>query len=216
VSRTTIKLQEGLRDYVVGRFKSGTLAKITEPELRKAAFDSHPMAYTDGGLATVTLVAPELLDVIVTIPGKEFSPWSANFKSSVQQAFSTLDLVAPRVVGMGLAATAGPAHTGLFARAADMDMRDMLNQQIMPLKLRELQTQIRSGQFDNIPALQTITDRINSTQYPDQGIAMLARQVVQSADDRKRYVAKTYRSLLQLRPDLKSKLDQTSPGWIRW
>lgn len=216
IAITTVKLQESLRDYVVARFKAGTLARISEPELRQAAFATHARAYTDGGLAMVILVAPELIDVIATVPGKEFSPWSANFKSTVMQVLSTLDQVAPRAVGIGLATLAGPAHTGLFARAAEMDMRDMLTEQSTALSLKRLLTQIRSGALDSIPALQAITDRINSTEYPDRGLAIQARQVIEAADERKHYVAKKYRSLVQIRPDLRSKLDTTSPGWNQW
>src|SRR6202048_465778 len=78
VRRTTIKLQEPLRDYVVARFRAGTLPKLTESELRQFAFSVHPAAYDSGGLALVTLVAPELIEVIVTIPAAEFDPRSDN------------------------------------------------------------------------------------------------------------------------------------------
>jgi len=216
VARTTVKLQESLRDYIVQRFKQGTLDKMTEPELRKAAFDSHPAAYTSGGLATVTLAAPELIEVIASIPGKEFSPFSQNFKSSVGQVFATLELVAPRTAGMGLAALAGPAHTGLVSRAIQKDMLEMAREQSLGLKLRELRKQIQSGRLDDISTLNGITDRLNATQYPDPGLSTLAWAVIRSADDRKHYVAQTFRKFLQLRPDLRGRLDKAQPGWNRW
>lgn len=71
VWRTTILLQEALRNYVVGRIRDCTLPAITEVELRRAAFESHPAAYDMGGLAMLTLVAPELVPVIATIPSRE-------------------------------------------------------------------------------------------------------------------------------------------------
>src|SRR5262249_44965808 len=40
VWRTTIRLQESLRDYVVGRARDGTLGYLTERQLREAAFAS--------------------------------------------------------------------------------------------------------------------------------------------------------------------------------
>ncbi|HEY6946104.1 MAG TPA: hypothetical protein VI431_13260 [Candidatus Acidoferrum sp.] len=216
VARTTVRLQESLRDYIVQRFKQGTLGKMTEAELRKAAFDSHPAAYTDGGLATVTLAAPELIEVIASIPGKEFSPFSQNFKSSVNQVFATLELVAPRTAGMGLAALAGPAHTGLLSRAIQKDMLEMAREQSMGLKLKELQKHIQSGRLDDIATLNGITDRLNATQYPDPGLSALARAVIRTADDRKHYVAQTYRKFLQQRPDLRGRFDKAQPGWNRW
>lgn len=57
VWRTTILLQEMLRDYVVGRIRDCTLPTLTEAELRQTAFDSHPQAYDHGGLARLMLVA---------------------------------------------------------------------------------------------------------------------------------------------------------------
>lgn len=56
IRRTTIKLQEPLRDFVVARFKTGALPKLTENELRQYAFSVHPPAYNSGGLALVTIV----------------------------------------------------------------------------------------------------------------------------------------------------------------
>jgi hypothetical protein len=87
VRRTTIKLQEPLRDFVVAQFRTGSLPKLTESELRQYAFSVHPAAYDRGGLAVVTLVAPELIKVIVTIPAVEFDPRSENFGPTVKQIF---------------------------------------------------------------------------------------------------------------------------------
>ena len=84
VHKTTIALQEPLRDFVVARFRNGTLPKLAESELRQYAFQVHPTAYDSGGLAMVTLVAPELIEVIVTIPLAEFDPRSANFGPTVK------------------------------------------------------------------------------------------------------------------------------------
>lgn len=108
VRSTTIKLQEPLRDFVVARFRAATLPKLTESELRQYAFSVHPTAYDSGGLAMVTLVAPELLPVIGTIPAAEFDPRSANFAPTVKQVFVTLRLIAPRIAGISLGALAGP------------------------------------------------------------------------------------------------------------
>src|SRR5260370_31608817 len=125
VRKTTIALQEPLRDFVVGRFRSGTLPRLTEAELRQFAFSIHPAAYTESGLAIVTIVAPELIAVVISIPRAEFNPRSDNFGPTLKQVLSTLRLVSPRIAGDSLAAAAGPAHTGLFSHAIQMDQNPM-------------------------------------------------------------------------------------------
>jgi hypothetical protein len=216
VQRTMVKLQEGLRDYIVGRYQQGTLGSITEPELRQAAFATHAAAYTDGGLALVVATAPELLEVVVSIPGKEFLPGSGNVTATWKQVLETAVMVTPRVGALGLAAMAGPAHTGLFARAAQKDMQEFLDLQTVPMKLREILAKVQSGEVDRIPELNVLTDRLNATQYSDPGIAALALQVVQAANARKRYVAQTYRDLIAQKPEFKAIIDKASPGWSKW
>jgi len=216
VRRTTIALQEGLKTFVVNRFRAGSLPFLTESELRQFAFDSHPQAYTSGGLAMVALVAPELLPVIVSIPGAEFNPRSVNFGPTVRQVLATIGLVAPQMMGNSLGAMALPAHTGIFRRAVQMDQNRILQEQAWGRSLSLLQQSIERGELDSIVLLNQITDRLNATEFPDQGFAYLARQVIKSANDRKRYVAEIYRKLLQLRPDLREQIDTSQPGWSNW
>jgi hypothetical protein len=98
VWRATILLQEALRDYVVGRIRDGSLPTLTEPQLRRAAFDSHSRAYYRGGLSTVAVVAPVLILVVATIPGAEFSPTSSNCVLSIEQALVTTGLVVSKAM----------------------------------------------------------------------------------------------------------------------
>jgi hypothetical protein len=56
-------------------------------------------------------------------------------------------------------------------------------------------------------ALNAITERLNATEFPDQGFASLARQIIYEANERKRYVAQTYRALLKSRPEFREQLD---------
>lgn len=118
VRRTAILLQEKLRDFLVSKIRDCSIGSLTEQQLRQAAFNSHPSAYDQGGLATVALVAPEQIPVIATIPMAEYSPTSQNFGPTIQQIFTTLGLVAPKMAGGVLATLAGPAHTGILSRAA--------------------------------------------------------------------------------------------------
>lgn len=216
IRRTTIVLQEALRDFIMMRFKAGTLPQLTEKEFRDYAFASHPKAYDSGGLAMVALVATELLPVIASIPGKEFDPRSVNFGPTVTQVLKTIGLIAPEAVGNSLAAMALPAHTGILSRAADMDRNRFLREQELGRSLSQLLRSIQLGQLDSFVLLTQVTDRLNATEFPDQGFAQLARQIIQVADGRKHYIANVYRGLIKLHPELRAELDTSQPGWSKW
>ena len=216
VRKTTIKLQEPLRDFIVTRFRNGTLPKLTESELRQYAFSVHPAAYDSGGLAMVTIVATELIPVIATIPAAEFDPRSDNFGPTIKQVRATLVLIGNRIAGISLGAMAGPAHTGLLRHAGEMDRGRMLQELALGRYLNYLKLSIKRGDADDINALNAITERLNATEFPDQQFASLARQIIHDANERKRYVAQTYRALLQSRPDFLQQLDAAEPGWSKW
>jgi hypothetical protein len=216
VWKTTIALQEPLRDFVVETFKAGKLGRLTEPELRKVAFEAHPQAYTDGGLAMVVLVAPELLPVIATIPGREFDPRSVSFGATVKQVFVTLGLIASPIAGNTLAGLAGPAHTGLFSRAADMDRQRFLNEIALSRNLGDLKQAVQNGSCDNLILLDSIIAHLNATQFPNQGFAATAREIIDACTERKRVIARTYRALLKDRPSLRQVFDLSQPGWDQW
>jgi len=197
VRKTTIKLQEPLRDFVVARFRNGTLPKLTESELRQYAFSVHPAAYDSGGLAMVTIVATELIPVIATIPASEFDPRSDNFGPTIKQVCATVVLVTNRIAGISLGAMAGPAHAGLLRHAAQMDQGRILQELALGRYLNYLKLSIKRGDADDMNALNAITERLNVTEFPDQQFPSLARQIIHDANERKRYVAKTYRALLK-------------------
>ena len=164
----------------------------------------------------VALVAPELLLTIVSIPGKEFDPRSVNFSPTVMQALKTIGLIAPEAVGNSLGALAGPAHTGLFSHAVEMDRNRFLKEQELGRNLGQLLRSVQLGQLDNFVLLKQVTDRLNATEFPDQGFAQLARQIIQVADGRKHYIANVYRGLIKLHPELRAELDTSQPGWSKW
>lgn len=215
VWRTTILLQEALRDYVVKKVRDCSIQSLTEKQLREAAFASHPQAYDRGGLATVVLVAPELIPFIIIIPAGEYLPTSQNFGATVQQAFVTLGMVAPQVIGGALAATAGPAHTGLLSRAIKRDQRLFLNEMAISRELGNLKSIINRGELDHIPWLDQIIAQLNARQFPDQGFARLAGEVVQAAQERRRKLMQYYNRLLPQSPEVRKKIDRVFPG-MHW
>jgi hypothetical protein len=194
VWKTTIVLQEALRDFVVAQFRQGKLAALTEPQLRQYAFDTHPIAYTKGGLTLVIIVAPELIGEIVSIPSSEFVPMSPNFSRSLRQVFSTSGIVIPELVGISLAGLAGPAHTGLFARAARRDMAKFSQEINLNNSLGHLKDSIGNGHLDDVFVLDEVIDRLNGTEFPDEGFARFAREIIDSAKSRKCVLFSQYKS----------------------
>jgi hypothetical protein len=198
VNRTTVRLQEMLRDYVVERFKAGTLAALTEPELSQFAFQSHPAAYDQGGLTMVLLTAPELVPVIMAKPGREFIPGVGDHvMATLKQVVVTTARVGPGVVGNSLAALAGPAHTGIFARAASRSgMNQILAIQVATNHLIKTRALINSGQLDNLELLDRAIVQLEGQQYPDLEVENDAKSVVWAAKRRKITVMEKYKSLL--------------------
>lgn len=215
VRRTTIALQEPLRDMVVERFRAGTLARLTEPELRSFAFSVHPQAYVQGGLTMVVLTAPELLPIIASIPSAQFDPRSENFGPTIRQVGATIEMVLPQAAGTVVAALM-PVHSGLFARAAQQDAQRFRQDLALGQWLGTTQRQLDNGELDSMALLTRLTERLNATQFGDQGMAAAARQVVASADARKRRLAAYYRAELVRNPALATQIDRLQPGWRAW
>lgn len=215
VRATTVALQEPLRDFVVARFRLGTLASVTEAELRAFAFSVHPKAYVQGGLTSVALTAPEMIPIISSIPSAQFNPASENFGAAIKQVLATMEMVLPQAVGMSIAAMM-PTHSGLFANAA---RRDALNfQQDLALNrwLTETKRQLDAGSLDNFLALDKLTARLNATQFKDQGMAMAARRLIVAIDGRKHIIASYYRDQLSRNPNLGKYFDKQQSGWRNW
>ena len=215
VRATTVALQEPLRDFVVERFRKGTLGRLTEAELRAYAFSVHPKAYVEGGLTIVALTAPEMIPIIASIPSAQFNPKSENFRATIKQVLATMKEVLPQAAGTVIAAMM-PAHSGLFMHAARRDMDNFRRDMGLNRWLIETRRQLNAGQLDNFPALNEMTQKMNATQFKDQGLARAAREVIDAANSRKRSLAKYYREQLTKNPNLKNSIDQLQPGWRDW
>jgi len=192
VRATTVALQEPLRDLVVARFRAGTLQSLTEEELRAFAFSVHPKAYVQGGLTMVALTAPEMVPIIASIPSAQFNPASDNFGATINQVLTTMEIVLPQAVGMGVAALI-PVHSGLLTNAARRDAQTFQQDMALNRWLTETKRQLDAGALDQFSMLDKLTARLNATQFRDQGLAQAARQLVMAADGRKRSLAKYYR-----------------------
>jgi hypothetical protein len=215
VWRTTILLQEALREFVVQRVRNGTLASLTEGELRTAAFNSHPAAYDMAGLTMLAMVAPELTGVIVTIPLREFTPSSENFSASVRQLFETVGRVAPQMTGASLAVLAGPAHTGIFARAVQQDQRRLQDELALGRELTATRAKIDRGDLDYIPVLDRIIATLNGRQFPDQGFAKAARDVIGAAVTRRQMLLQNTKRLLDQSPTVRARVESKFPQFVR-
>lgn len=215
VRKTTIGLQESLRDFIVARFQQGTLNHLSEKQLRDAAFKSHSVVYLKSGLAQVILIAPELIPVIFEIPAKEFvSDWE-NVKRTWTQVWDT-GIRVPGQASGALMAAAMPAHSGLFRMAAARDASEFQFEMQTSVWLNHLERELRAGKLDNIGVLNRLTSRLNATQFGDQQLARRAFSVVVLANQRKHIVAAYYRKLIKAKSRMKASVDQNDPNWSRW
>ena len=210
VWKTAIRLQEALRDYVVGRVRNCTIGSITEPDVREAAFASHSAAYDKAGLGLVTMVAPELIPVVVAIPYREFT--SENYRQTVMQIFETIGRVSPQIVGSSLAVLAGPGHTGILRRAVQRDLQEFRNELALGRELTNLRRSIESGTLDYVPLIDLVIDRLKSYQFPDEGFAKAAREIIQLAEARRELVIDRQGELLRHSPSVKQRVDGLFPG----
>ena len=199
VIKTTKLLQTSLKDFIVARYRAGTLAGLTESDLRKHAFDSHPAAYTEGGLTSIILYGPETIPIITSIPGAEFSTSSKNFDASIKQLFVTAGLQAPRVMtsiaALPSPAFIEPAHSGILSRGVKQSMSSLLKWQSEVRGLAHLLERTRNGDLDNLIVLDSVIKQLEYRRYADPGLRRTADAVIAAAKKRKEYVKKYYQSL---------------------
>lgn len=216
VRKTTLALQVPLRDLIVQKFIDKTLNSITEPEFRAFAFNAHPRAYTNGGLTLVTMAAPEMLPIIASIPYKEFSPDTENFSATIKQVLVTMGIVIPQAGAVFASTLAGPAHTGIFRRAIQMDYAAMREEQGVFNWLNETQRILESGQLDNISSLNKLTAKLSSIAFNDLFLSQKAKMLIDIAVRRKHIVAEYYRKQIAMNPQLVDSINKIEPGWNQW
>jgi hypothetical protein len=107
VHRTLILLQLALKDFVLKRFRAGTLASVCDAQFKQAAFDSHPLAYTEGGLSMVVMLHPLLTLYVASLPAAEFNPLGKNFVRTMKQVLRTSAISVPQCMAM-LGLTSAP------------------------------------------------------------------------------------------------------------
>jgi len=202
IRRTLLLLQIALKDFILERYRSGKLATLTEPEFRRAAFDSHPRAYTEGGLTMVVMLSPRLAAHVATIPAVEFKPTSENFGSTVAQVIITSGMVMPRAVAMLLATAAGPAHTGIFAHAMASDRARLNAEMNLGWTIFETRRIIAAGLCDNVSLLDRLRTAVSTIEIPNASLAAAARSLLATIDARRAYVRARYQAEVKIDPDL--------------
>ena len=174
VHRTLTLLQEAIKNEVMRRFLQGSLAHLREPELRQVAFDSHPAAYTEGGLIMVTILSTELLPHVASIPAAQFSPMSQSFKASVVQLVLTTGLLVPQSLALLAANAAGPAPPGALAHELHADMQRFTAEQELGRHLADALRAVRAGRADHVGLLDLLRTAVLRPEWPNDAMASLA------------------------------------------
>lgn len=211
VGRTTVILQEAIRDYVVERVRAGTIGSLTEEELREAAFDSHPIAYTQAGLDRIMMLEPWMALVVGFIPAQEFIPFHGNAFSTYLQVFKTLGMlavtIAPTVMGGMLpnyGRTLGPAFRADQSRLLEIQRGIRL--------LGMLQLIVDRNQADLL-MLDRMAADLSLMQFPNQELATVARSLLSTIDARRAKGREELRKMLKTaHPRIREKLERMIPG----
>ncbi len=224
VWKTTIKLQEALRDFIVQAYRDGNLCpselrykrpKEFKKDLNTAAFNSHHQAYVSGGLTIMALNSPQMIPHIWHLPHKEFSPLSQNFNASVQQVLATIEKVVPETAGVALAVLAGPAHTRSLQYAQGNDINAAQGHRQAIDSLNWLKGAIRRKELEVPATLDEIIRRLHAREFPDLRTAALAREVIEAARVRKKALAFVFCMEVYQDPSLRPFYDQCLEGWER-
>lgn len=82
-------------------------------------------------------------------------------------------------------------------------------------ELGNLKSLINQGKLDYIPWLDETIVQLNAREFPDQGFARLAREVVQTAQMRKQQLIHNYNRLLNQSPEIRDRINQRFPNVFR-
>lgn len=192
VQRTLRLLQDELHKYILERFRAGTLGTITADQLRDAAFDSHPKAYTQAGLSMIVLLSPGLTKEIAQIPATEYRPTSPGVGRTIKQIAITTTIIVPEIIANTLAALSGPAHTQSWQIASARDAASFQNDRLASIKLDQIRILVKQGQCDHLDTLDALRASLESTTFADEGADNFAGTVVREIERRAAYVNMRY------------------------
>lgn len=219
VWKTGVLLQEYLRDYILNKYKNGELKRLIEAdmienELREAAFKSHPIAYTKGGLTMVILIDPAITRKIASIPALEFVPFSGTSIASWAQAVHTAAIVTPEAAGLMLYHAAVPRVVKL--QHVKPRAFDPAEEQFVVIKLLKIKNNILNKRVDEINSLEKITTSLYNTEFKEEYHRILAKQVIHIANHRKQVIAAEFRKDLIKNPGLREIYNTFYPTWKNW
>lgn len=192
VIRTLQLLQNVIKDFVLERFRKGTLASLTPGQLKDVAFKSHAAAYTEGGLLMVCILSPLLIIQVVQIPGSEFLPWKPDAERSWSQAFETARIVGPQALDMLSSALSVDGHSSIFAGSYHLDT--MAHQHMYELNdaLRGVRRLLESGLLDHAGNLERLEERLEGARWPNHEMAEAARDLLVDIRSRQHRVSIRY------------------------
>lgn len=208
IRNTTVNLQESILTYLVQRIREGSIGTITESQLRKVAFDSHPKCYDDAGLAFVAMLSPKLIPFISIIPKKEFDPRSPDIAATLKQvghsaaltlraaAFTTMSFIIPGEEPVALSQFIGNESYQFGERETTMKI------------LLGLRDKIINRKIDGIESLKRVIVLIEGLSFKNlESVESLAIGIIQQAKARIAEIeTQNATLLLKAHPDIRQKI----------
>jgi hypothetical protein len=224
IQKTTIRLQEFIRDAVVELFQKGQLASLTEPRLNSLASVRHSRVFDNDGLALIVRVAPHLLPAMVSLPAVESASSLDYSSTSWLQTVDTLTLLSQAPPGSVLtAATAvgGRQHSAVIQRAlATSGMNAVLAEQRQNAWYRaqfaKLRSAIESNRLNRIAWLSDIASLLEMMPLPDRCWREAARSLIAETETRNNQIANSYTAILKVHPEMRAKINELDPSWARY
>ena len=82
-------------------------------------------------------------------------------------------------------------------------------------ELRSAKLAIERGAVDHVALLDEIISKLNTREYPDQGYARAAREVIEAAQARRVRLIQRYNELLKKSPEVRTRIERKFPDMFR-
>lgn len=202
VKNSTIKIQEKIRDGIVDSLTKNKTGKISEVELRGLGNKAMNSVYDDQGIKMIIAIAPELLPIFQTLPGRASLNYSHYFKDLVSETFCILETFIPSMIQQFTSGTDLPEfksdirmysnrYKGIYTDSNELQKMTFI-----------LCANLSTGVLDHPDLLNFIYDSLKFNHLIDHDQARLAQKIILNIQGRMSFVDNFYKPLRLIRPHM--------------
>lgn len=202
IKNSTIKIQEKISESIIESLSKNKTGKISDVELRSIGNKAFNSVYDDQGIKMIVAIAPEILPLFQTLPGRASLGYSHYFKELVSETFCMLETFIPSMIQQFTSGTDLPEfksdirmysnrYKGLYTDS--FELQKMTNQ---------LCTNLSLGILDHPDLLNFLYDTLRFNHYIDQDQARLSQKIILNIQSRISFIDTFYKPLRLLRPNM--------------